>query len=412
MAVDECTKFLMDAVPLPESLAEDCAHFKVHNITICKGATRDTHDKIAVWTVNCPAGGPGRCMQRRTQKLPKTAQDVLRPLYLMFKGIVAERAKFATNSPEYHRLTQQYDEVIRRRNLFSQQLRNGEFELVAAHRVQKRVAVDDAKEKTSRDAKKAKHHTVDAVAQSDDEGNSKGKNKASNAPRRVVADSANSEKPRVAQDQYDPQSYEVDPDQSRDITIILYNKVDSLPLSQPVQLRHASRVDLSSMDFAAKVGAVATDDQVATDYEWFCVFERCFLPKAFSTPINMLSRGNILVCRAAIILEDECPELQAYITKAYLSVATLAAAYDADEEDTVAIEVVDIPPPSSSEVSGSTAPLLRRRQQWRAHRDFPHRQLLACPYEGIDAEIKYLKELDREIYEDGKEIIDLTSDED
>jgi hypothetical protein len=52
MAVDECTKFLMDAVPLPESLAEDCAHFKVHNITICKGATRDTHDKIAVWTVN------------------------------------------------------------------------------------------------------------------------------------------------------------------------------------------------------------------------------------------------------------------------------------------------------------------------------------------------------------------------
>jgi hypothetical protein len=79
------------------------------------------------------------------------------------------------------------------------------------------------------------------------------------------------------------------------------------------------------MDFAAKVAAVATDDQVATDYEWFCVFERCFLPKAFSTPINMLSHGNILVCRAAIILEDECPELQAYITKAYLSVATLAA---------------------------------------------------------------------------------------
>jgi cell division septal protein FtsQ len=33
--------------------------------------------------------------------------------------------------------------------------------------------------------------------------------------RRVVADSANSEKPRVAQDQYDPQSYEVDPDQSK-----------------------------------------------------------------------------------------------------------------------------------------------------------------------------------------------------
>lgn len=104
-------------------------------------------------------------MQRRTQKLPKPAQDVLRPLYLMFKGIVAERAKVATNSPEYRRLTQQYDEVIRRRNLFSQQLRNGEFgefrrssshcthnepELVAAHRVQKRVAVDDAEEQMSR----------------------------------------------------------------------------------------------------------------------------------------------------------------------------------------------------------------------------------------------------------------------
>ncbi|KAJ7857392.1 hypothetical protein B0H13DRAFT_1902257 [Mycena leptocephala] len=379
MAVDECTKFLMDAVPLPESLAEDCAHFKVHNITICKGATRDTYDKIAVWTVNCPAGGPGRCVQRRTQKLPKTAQDVLRPLYSMFKGIVAERAKFATNSPEYRRLTQQYDE-----------LRNGEF-----------------------DAKKAKHHTVDAVAQSDDEDNGKGKNKASNAPRR--------EKPRVAQDQYDPQSYEVDPDQSRDITIILYNKVDSLPLSQPVQLRHASRVDLSSMDFAAKVGAVATDDQVATDYEWFCVFERCFLPKAFSTPINMLSRGNILVCRAAIILEDECPELQAYITKAYLSVATLAAAYDADEEDTVAIEVVDIPPPSSSEVSGSTAASSSSAPAVAGPSRLspppvagPSRltSFQARPYEGIDAEIEYLKELDKEIYEDGKEIIDLTSDED
>jgi hypothetical protein len=36
----------------------------------------------------------------------------------------------------------------------------------------------------------------------------------------------------------------------------------------------------------------------------------------------------------------------------------------------------------------------------------------ARPYEGIDAEIEYLKELDKEIYEDGKEIIDLTSDED
>ncbi|KAJ7922747.1 hypothetical protein B0H13DRAFT_2317219 [Mycena leptocephala] len=338
MAVDECTKFLMDAVPLPESLAEDCAHFKVRNITICKGVTRDTHDTIAVWT--CPAGGPGRCMQRRTQKLPKTAQDVLRPLYSMFKGIVTERAKFATNSPEYRCLTQQYDEVIRRRNMFSQQLRNGEFELVAAHRVQKRVAVDDAEEQTSRDAKKAKHHTEDALAQSEDEGNGKGKNKASNAPRQVVADSANPEKPRVAQDQYDPQSYEVDPDQSRDITIILYNKVDSLPLSQPVQLRHASCVDLSSMDFAAK---------------WFCMFERCFLPKAFSTPINMLSHGNILVCRAAIILEDECPGLQAYITEAYLSVATLAAAFVADEEDTVAIEVLGISPPSSLVVSASTA---------------------------------------------------------
>jgi hypothetical protein len=79
------------------------------------------------------------------------------------------------------------------------------------------------------------------------------------------------------------------------------------------------------MDFTAKVGAVATDDQVTTDYEWFCMFERCFLPQAFSMLINMLSRGNILVCRAAIILEDECPGLQAYITEAYLSVATLAA---------------------------------------------------------------------------------------
>ncbi|KAJ7907168.1 hypothetical protein B0H13DRAFT_1879883 [Mycena leptocephala] len=434
MAVDEATQFLMDAVPLPESLAEDCAYLKVHNIAICKGATRDTLDKITVWTVNCPAGGSGRCAPRRTQKLSQAAQDVLRPLYAMFKRIVAEREKAAKNSPEHRRLTTQYDEVIRRRNVFAEQLCNGEFELLAAHRgASKRAAVDNAEEQPSRDAKKAKHRTVLAPSSyhslisrtfvernaGDDEDDGKGKNRASNAH------SATAEKHHVPQDQYDPQLYEVNPDQSCNITVILYNKVGCLPLSEPVQLRHASRVDLSSMDFAAKVGAVATDNKVAIDYEWFCVFERHFLPKAFSTPINMLSRGNILVCRAAIILEDQCPKLQAYSTEAYLSVATLAAAFesDEDEDDTVAVEVLDISPPSSSAVSTSTAASSSSAPAVAGPSRLPPLPVAgplrlrlpafkARPYQGIETEIKYLKELDRDMSEDGKEIIDLTSDSD
>ncbi|KAJ7835482.1 hypothetical protein B0H13DRAFT_2369297 [Mycena leptocephala] len=126
-------------------------------------------------------------------------------------------------------------------------------------------------------------------------------------------------------------------------------------------------------------------------------------------PINMLSRGNILVCRAAIILEDECPGLQAYITEAYLSVATLAAAFVADEEDTVAIEVLHISPPSSSAVSASTAASSSSAPAVAGPSRLspppvagPSRltSFQARPYEGIDAEIEYLKELDREIYED------------
>ncbi|KAJ7504833.1 hypothetical protein B0H11DRAFT_1979553 [Mycena galericulata] len=71
---------------------------------------------------------------------------------------------------------------------------------------------------------------------------------------------------------------------------------------------------------------------VQPDYDWFCVFEKGFLAGAFCTTINMLNRGNLLVCRSATVIETECPGLQEWINKLYDSLVGLAEAYASDED--------------------------------------------------------------------------------
>ncbi|KAJ7682335.1 hypothetical protein DFH06DRAFT_1119601 [Mycena polygramma] len=300
----ECDQFLMDAVPLPLAMERNCPSLNVHSISICKGATRATREDLARYTVHndfmqCPPGGGRRCPTKKSERLPQAAQDMLRTLFASFKRVLQDKEEAEEGSTEHRKLQEEYTEILRRRDVFAQQLSAGEF---ALGKSAKRVAADLVEEEPVRQAKKVKRQ------------HSEVRNRLDAAPREV----------EVTQDKYDPQLYELDPDQSRDITVIVYCELNTLPLTKTVRLRHAGRVELSSLDFAAEVKGVTVGADLPIDYEWFCIFEKAFLPGAFSEVINMLNRGDVLVCRSATLVEDECPGLQHYITKLYESVATTA----------------------------------------------------------------------------------------
>ncbi|KAJ7100505.1 hypothetical protein C8R44DRAFT_947005 [Mycena epipterygia] len=118
--------------------------------------------------------------------------------------------------------------------------------------------------------------------------------------------------------------------------------------------RHPGRLNLAALEIAVTLNVVTLAGKPVLDYDWFCVLRGDFVPGAFLQPINMLHRGNILVCRPTVMLESECPGIQECINKVYDSVLSAAEAYASDGENDASEDYAEVNPafapvgPSSS----------------------------------------------------------------
>ncbi|KAJ7503604.1 hypothetical protein B0H11DRAFT_1906021 [Mycena galericulata] len=305
-------------------------------INFILGAQSRTKMKVGVFESVCPGNV---CPQMQSDIWPEAARTELAYLRDSYINLMKRMQKAA----DTNELKEELKALEKRRDEFGRNYGG------APKRLGEQADVD---QQPSR-----KRSKVSATA------NTRGKGKGKAVDSRVVAQRHRGleDDNGVQYDEFDPETYELDSSESLMIETIIYTDANSLPLVQTLQLRHGGGLDLASINFAADVRGIETLHGPALDYDWYCVFERGFRADAFSTRINMLPRGRFLVCRAATILETECPGLQEWINKAYASLVQLAEAYISDgEEDGEDIFPVDIsegmlPFPSSATSSSSVA---------------------------------------------------------
>ncbi|KAJ7624352.1 hypothetical protein DFH06DRAFT_1142577 [Mycena polygramma] len=335
---------------------KDCAHHFKHTINFILGLQQRTREKIGVYETHCP--GKPACAAMISDTWPAEARTELH--YLLSEYIKLTKL-MKEGTGDKAALAEQMNILQARRDEFPKKQWGASNSKRPAEDSGEEEATDKRQRKKPKSPKTTSSSSAAATIV-------EGKNTVEaqkTAPATSGPATTGKGKQQVIQyDKFDPDTYVLDSSEELMIEVIVYNLAGSPPLETTLQLRHAGGLDLASMDFAADVRGIETAAGPALDFDWFCVFEKDFLPGAFTTTINMLPRGRFLVCRSATVLESECPRLQDWIDKSYASLVGLAAAYrqdsDWEEEDDMvswdAIPSSQLVPPSSSVPFTSSAP--------------------------------------------------------
>ncbi|KAJ7637407.1 hypothetical protein DFH06DRAFT_1139020 [Mycena polygramma] len=349
-------EWLMKALPIPAYINKDCAHHFKHTINFILGLQQRTREKIGVYETHCP--GKPACAAMISDTWPAEARTELH--YLLSEYIKLTKL-MKEGTGDKAALAEQMNILQARRDEFPKKQWGASNSKRPAEDSGEEEATDKRQRKKPKSPKTTSSSSAAATIV-------EGKNTVEaqkTAPATSGPATTGKGKQQVIQyDKFDPDTYVLDSSEELMIEVIVYNLAGSPPLETTLQLRHAGGLDLASMDFAADVRGIETAAGPALDFDWFCVFEKDFLPGAFTTTINMLPRGRFLVCRSATVLESECPRLQDWIDKSYASLVGLAAAYrqdsDWEEEDDMvswdAIPSSQLVPPSSSVPFTSSAP--------------------------------------------------------
>ncbi|KAJ6511576.1 hypothetical protein C8R47DRAFT_1207906 [Mycena vitilis] len=343
-------------LPVPAYITKDCAnHFK-HAINFILGLQQRTQHKIGVYETHCR--GKPACAGRISDTWPTDARTELHYLlgeYLKLTKLMKE------GNGDKAALVEQMNTLQARRDEFPRKQWGASNSKRPAEDSGEEEATDKRQRKKPKSPKTTGSSSVAATIVK--EKNTVVAQKM--APATSGAATTGKNKQQVVQyDKFDPDTYVLDSSEELMIEVIVYNLAGTPPLETTLQLRHAGGLDLASMDFAGDVRGIETAAGPALDFDWFCVFEKDFLPGAFTTTINMLPRGRFLVCRSATVLESECPKLQDWIDKSYASLVGLAAAYSPDsdwedDDDMVSWDAIpssQLVPPSSSAPLTSSAP--------------------------------------------------------
>ncbi|KAJ6535039.1 hypothetical protein B0H19DRAFT_1271699 [Mycena capillaripes] len=333
MSAPPHAEWLMEAVPMPEYMRENCPdHFK-HRISFLLGQQSRLSERIAVYQSYCDGR---RCKDKVSDIWPEAARTELHYLLNTYLALT-KRMKAEKGRQGYTALKQEMKALDARRDAFSGNTWD------TCKRSAAQNAADDVEEPSRKKQKPAATSSVPSV-----QNKNKGK-----------AKDVDASKDMIKYDEFNPGSYILDPSENMTMTVAIYDVPNSVALEKTLELRHGGGLNLASFDFAAKVRGIDTAAGLAIDYDWFCVFARDFVPGAFLTTINMLPRGRFLVCCAATILETECPGLQDWINKSYESLVELAKVYgsheEGEDEDIVSWDILPSSPPPTSSVAQSSS---------------------------------------------------------
>ncbi|KAJ6499881.1 hypothetical protein DFH09DRAFT_1336281 [Mycena vulgaris] len=330
-------RFLAKAIPIPQELHFDCPEFFRHTFDVTLGAQKGSRADIGRVRAHCK----GHCPDRRSHRFPPHMQAELHSLMTDYTAVQKRLASLQPGDPDFAGATKEYNALQRRRDTWG----------VAAARREQEEGAQRQRERVEQQRKASGKRK--ALSQADDEEVALNKaKKARVAPQdKGKAKAANDVPAGTAaeQDEYDPKIFETDPAQARTVELIVYMADNPEPIQRTLELRHGGHLNLASFDIAVTVKALTAEGDPGLDYDWFCVFKKDFVLGAFLKPINMLSRGTVLVCRSATTLEVECAGIQDCINKVFDSLLGVSEAYgfDGDLEDCTEIDPTWAPSPAS-----------------------------------------------------------------
>ncbi|KAJ7710875.1 hypothetical protein B0H17DRAFT_1324343 [Mycena rosella] len=277
--------------------------------------------------------------------MPDTVEQV--PGTAIPSAAVKRKDRAGNAGKEYDLAKAEYDAVIRRRDHIRARADAGQDNVEGSD--------EEAEEAAPKESSVCLGKRRTRAAEEDNE---EAPSKKKRASRPTGRDKEKGKEPfrnnDLQQDESDPATYEIEPNQNRTIELIIYTESDSEPVQQILDVRHPGDLNLAFLPIAITVKAVTSVGEPGLDYDWFCVFNKTFMPGAFLNPINMLSRGHVLVCRSAVILEMECPGIQDAINKVYESLLGMVKdEYDWEDEVEVISPRADLSTAPSSSLMGS-----------------------------------------------------------
>ncbi|KAF7291428.1 hypothetical protein MIND_01287900 [Mycena indigotica] len=232
--------FLRSIIPSPPPEFTACKADYEHHLNFNQGQTQKTRDKIGQYTTFCP--GRVGCTSRATALFPSDIRHDLHELDSQYRSLYRDVAQPQFDHEAFRKLKK--SGAALKETIKEWQANRQEPPVVRATRKRK---FDDL------------------------------------TPSQSAA--------VLEQDCFDPTVFIINPAHYRRIDVIILDGGPSLSKNS-LELRHAGNVCLGDFQFAQEY----LDGPVS--YDWFCVVGGGeFMPGAFTTHINLLDRGDQLICR-------------------------------------------------------------------------------------------------------------------